>query len=878
LAAFVKAAAPRKAGLRLAVVLVAAWSIVAPALRLSPTTIPEHYDIHLTPDFVTDTFAGRVGVNVRLSEQSRAITLHAAEIDFHEVTIAAGGTTQVASVTLDPVSETATLTVPQPIPAGAAAIAMRYTGRLNDQLRGFYLSRANNRDYAITQLEATDARRAFPSFDEPAMKATFAVTATIDTKDTAISNGRLISDTPGPGADKHTLTFATTKRMSPYLVALAVGDWTCVTGGADGIPIRVCGTPNHKDEFGFALESTEFALRYFNRYFSIAYPFEKLDIVAVPDFSAGAMENTGAIFVREQVLALPKDGGTLARRKQTAQYIAHEVAHQWFGDLVTMAWWDDIWLNEGFATWMEYRPMQESHPEWHGALDEVRDTQRAMALDALRTTRPVRTAVETPDQINQVFDAIAYQKTAAIIRMVEGYAGAAGYRDGINAYLKKFAFANATGEGFWTTLAAATRKPVDRVLASFITQRSMPIVMAEMRCVGGNTELVLSQRPIADAVPASTLWDIPICYKRERNGKVQPAACALLSARTQTAKLDGCSAWVFANVDSRGYYRTSYEGRNLRALGEAARTGQLTPLEQTTLLEDLWALVPLGEQSLAEYLALSSQLVKSRLSPAIATALSRINHISEWVVEEPQRPAFQRWVRETVRPLMARLGWTPEPREPEDIQTLRSAVIFTMGNAGRDLDVLREARRLARLHVTGAARLHPSIVDTTLRLGAIEGDVELYEQYLARIAGARSSEEMQYLGALAFFADPNLVKRTLAHATSPDIRAQDAPTLIRQLMQRPSASAATWEHLKTNWDTVVRSFGIFQGIPAVVGSVQHLCDMRSRDDIARFFGTHPVAGTDRTLQQSLENIERCAATKSAQAKNLAAFLADAARH
>ena len=524
-----------KARLALAVVLIATWSSISPAQRLAAAVTPEHYDIHLAPDFATDTFAGEVAVRVRLGQPTRSITLNAAEIDFHEVDDCrsrhhAGRTHRRWTAA----AETATLTVPESIPAGLATIAMRYTGKLNDQLRGFYLSRANARDYAITQLEATDARRAFPSFDEPSMKATFAMSATIDARDTAISNGRLLSDTPGPGAGKHTLKFATTKRMSAYLVALAVGDWECIAGRSDGIPIRVCGTPDRKHELGFALESAEAALRYFNRYFAIPYPFEKLDIVAVPDFAAGAMENVGAIFFREQFLVVAKDGGTPRGRTQTARYIAHEIAHQWFGDLVTMQWWDDIWLNEGFATWMEYRPMQEFRPEWNGALQEVRDTQGAMNLDALSATRPIRTQVETPEEINQVFDAIAYQKTAAVIRMVEGYAGAARFRDGINAYLKKFAFANATGEGFWTTLASVTKKPIDRVLESFVTQSSMPLVRIETRCAGSTTELSMSQRPLSDAVPASTLWDIPVCYKRERAGKAEPAACVLLSAGTQT--------------------------------------------------------------------------------------------------------------------------------------------------------------------------------------------------------------------------------------------------------------------------------------------------------------------------------------------------------
>ncbi len=737
-----------KTRLALAVVLLTAWSIVAPAQRLVRTVIPEHYDIHLVPDFATDMFAGEVTIKVRLTQPARTITLHAAEIEFHEVSIAANGTSQMASVILDPGTNTAALTVPQALPHGEASIAIRYTGRLNDQLRGFYLSRANGRDYAVTQLEPTDARRAFPSFDEPAMKATFAVSVTIDSRDTAISNGRLLSDTPGPGAGKHTLQFATTRRMSPYLVALTVGDWECVASRADGIPIRVCGTPNRKDQLGFALEATEFALQYFNRSFAIRYPFEKLDIVAVPDFSAGAMENTGAIFFREQFLVIPTDGGTAERRKQIARYIGHEIAHQWFGDLVTMEWWNDIWLNEGFATWMEYRPMVEWKPEWNAALEEVRDTQRAMALDALRATRPVRTTVETPEQINEVFDAIAYQKTAAIIRMVEGYVGAESYRDGINAYLKKFAYANATGEGFWTTLAAATKKPIDRVLQSFITQGSMPLVKVETRCAGDSTEVVFSQRPISPAAPSSTLWDIPVCYKREHGGKVQPSVCILLSAKTQTTKLNGCSSWVFANVDSRGYYRTSYEADNLRALGEAVTNNELNLLEQTTLVEDLWTLVRLEERNIAEYLSLSSQLMKGRLSPVISTALSRINYISESLIDESLRPAFRNWVRQVVGPLVERLGWTPRANESDEIQGLRSDALFTLGNAGADAAILLEARRLANLHVSGAAPLHPSILDTALQLGAIEGDAAMYDQYLSRMRGSPTpGEQAQYPGS-----------------------------------------------------------------------------------------------------------------------------------
>lgn len=302
--------------------------MVARAQRLQGVAIPEHYDLHLTPDLPANTFVGDVSITVRLTQPARSITLNAAEMEFLETTIAAGGGTQTATVALDANQETATLTVPRLLPAGPATINIRYNGQLNGQLRGFYLSEANNRKYAITQLEPTDARRAFPCFDEPAMKATFAVAATIDSGDTAISNGRMLTDTPGPGAGKHTLRFSTSPKMSSYLVALAVGDWACISGGADGVPIRVCGTPDRKDQLGFSLLAAEFAMRYFNRYFTIKYPFEKLDILGVPDFSAGAMENAGAIIFREQLLLTDERTASNGNREQVVGFINHEMGHQ----------------------------------------------------------------------------------------------------------------------------------------------------------------------------------------------------------------------------------------------------------------------------------------------------------------------------------------------------------------------------------------------------------------------------------------------------------------------------------------------------------------------------------------------------------------------
>ena len=424
---------------------VCAMGGAARAQRLPHNVTPVSYDLKFTPDLAKGTFAGEARIQVVLAEASDKITLNSAELKITSAQVTAGGQTQTATVSYDTGKEQATLALPNTIAAGPATLQLAFDGILNDELRGFYLSKTPRRHYAVTQFEPTDARRAFPSFDEPAYKAVFNITMVIDKGDTAISNGRIVSDTPGPGEDKHTVVFSPSPKMSSYLVAFMVGDFQCVSGSQDDIPVRVCSIPEQKNMLAYALQTAEDNLKFYDKYYAIKYPYGKLDNIAFPDFAAGAMENTAAITYRDSALLIDPASASVGTKQGVVQTMTHEMAHQWFGDLVTMEWWDDIWLNEGFATWMSWKPMEAAHPDWHMEMGEISETDNALGVDAVSAVRPIHAdKANTPAEINALFDGIAYNKAASVLRMTEAYVGPEVFRQGANNYLAAHKYANAT--------------------------------------------------------------------------------------------------------------------------------------------------------------------------------------------------------------------------------------------------------------------------------------------------------------------------------------------------------------------------------------------------------------------------------------------------
>jgi len=870
---------------------------LAGAQRLPLSVVPENYDLTFTPDLAKAAFTGVETIQVKVLKPTTSITLNAAELEFASVAVTQGDLAQPAQATFAPEKEQVTLSVPREIQAGPASIRIEYSGVLNDKLRGFYLAKTRLRNYAVTQFEATDARRAFPSFDEPAFKATFDVTLIIDKTDTAISNGRLMADVSGPGADKHTLKFSTTSKMSTYLVAMAVGDFQCSESSADNIPIRVCGTPDKKPLQAAALRYAGEILKFYNAYYGIPYPFGKLDIVGLPDFEAGAMENTGAIFYRESALFIDDNNSAVSFHQLVFEILAHEMAHQWFGDLVTMKWWDNVWLNESFATWMALKPSQALHPEWNAALDAVGETNRALEVDALANTHPIRARAETPEEINELFDVISYEKGASVLRMVEAYVSPEVFQRGVNTYLRRFAYGNATAEDFWSALTQASGRPVDKIMPTFVEQPGAPLVTVKSACVTPpattvssgrssrsrrsrrrvvqphpKTEITLSQqrfRADAGASKGGGLWTVPVCIKADG---AKPF-CQILSQPTQTVPVAGCSTWSLVNANASGYYRTRYDAASLQKLSSIAVT-ELSPAERMSLLDDETALVWAGQESVAQFMDLVAALNQDAERGVMQSYTPALDAIRNYAVADQDQPAFRSWIRSNFTPMFAKIGWTPAPGEAPDTREVRSQLINLLGALARDPELIRRSVELARQYLKDASSLDPTMAANVLDVAASSNDAELFNGYLTALSDPASTPEVvnNVAGALAQFTDAQLLARWLDKIISPETRSQDVAFYLGAVLDNPADQQAAWSWVKEHWPQVSAKTTMSSG-SRIVFATQFFCDATMRDDVQNFFTQHRVPSSERTLKQSIENINSCISFRAHQQPSLTGWLA-----
>jgi aminopeptidase N len=841
------------------------------AQRLADGVTPKHYTLRFAPDLAGENFTGSARIQVDVAAPGSTIVLNALELAVSDARVTQAGKTSAASVALDAGKQRATLTVAAPLSPGPAQIDLVFSGALNKQLAGFYLTTTSKRRYAATQLAATDARRMFPCFDEPALKATFDVSVVLDEGDIGISNGPQVSDVPGPAAGKHTVTFATTPRMSTYLVALLVGDFECATGSVEGIPLRVCATPGQQAMTTFALEATKGVLSFYNRYYGVRYPFEKLDQIAIPDFAFGAMENTAAIVYREAALLVDQATAPLQQKRWVAEIVAHEISHQWFGDLVTMKWWDDVWLNEGFATWMSAKAVDAWKPEWSAGAEEVQTMTYALWTDSLASTRPIHAAAETPAEIAQLFDGIAYQKTGSVLRMIESYIGAETFRQGVNAYIGRHAYANASAEDFAAALAAAARQPIDRVLMDFVRQPGLPLVSVTSACQGQSTAVSLVQhRFFLDRErlrqPSPELWSVPVCL-RAADGKPM---CRLLTAERDSVTMPGCQDAVFANANACGYYRTAYVPEAARRI---ARSTSVRPDERALFLADQGALMYGGKVDLAQFLDLADAQKPRVERLPLEEIFWTLRTVRQEVARAADRPAFERWARTLVQPLVAELGLRSRPDDSDEQKKYRSAVVRFASEVGRDPDVVSQLLDVANAYMAGSKDVDPALVDPAFAAVTRSGDPAMYERFLELSKKPSNPlDRERYVHSLAAFENEALVKRTLEHAMTPEVRGQDVLDLVFTAFRNPAGRRVAWSFLKPNFDAVVAKAGTMLG-SGLVGVVGSACEADLIADMDAFFATKKVPGAERALQQGLERARNCVDLKQRQQDVLHGWLA-----
>ena len=836
------------------------------AQRLSQTVKPEHYTLKLTPDLKGATFTGQESIDVALNEPASAITLNAAEIKFEKVTAIVAGKAVVAKVIEDPAKQQATFDFGQLLPAGKLTLEITYTGILNNELRGFYLSKTAKRNYAVTQFESTDARRAFPSFDEPAFKATFAITLVVDKGDTAISNTNIVKDVPVSGEQKHAITFAVTPRMSTYLVAFLVGDFQCLSGSSDGVPIRACATPDQVQYGVFALKSAEYILHYYNNYFGIKYPMPKLDMIALPDFEAGAMENFGAITYRETDLLLDSKHASVGAQRNVALVVAHEMAHQWFGDMVTMQWWDNIWLNEGFATWMENKPVEAWKPEWNMAGEVAADSQGTLNLDAQRITRTIRAKADTPDEINEMFDGISYGKAGAVLLMVENYVGKETFRQGVHKYLAAHLYSNATAEDFWSAQTEVSHKPVDKIMNSLVSQPGEPILT--FGPVNGSSVSVTQQRFFLNAKnkpEAAETWTIPICFKAPGSNK-----CEVLSALQQNLAVPAAPLF-FANAEGKGYYRSSYPEDVYGKLVAHVET-DLTPTERISLLGDSWALMRAGKTTVGSYLDLTTAVSHDMSPEVIGLVRANLNTIDTQIAgTSEERGQLSGWVRSHFSAEYKRLG-SPQASDTPSRRELRAELLALVAGLGKDQDAIDDAKAIYARSVADPGSVESTLANEALVIAARNGDEALFNQLQKESTDAPNPQlRSDGLHALVLFRDPVLAKRALDYAVSGQVRNQDAAGFIASELRNRDTRDLAWQYIQDNWDKVAAQLTEFGGA-YIVGSTGAFCSTDRIAQVNDFFAAHKVAASARALARAKDQINDCIDLRAEQEDNLKTWL------
>jgi puromycin-sensitive aminopeptidase len=819
------------------------------AFRLPLDVRPLRYDALLSVDVEGRRFEGELTLTLQLARPAAELVLHATELELTRSVAEAGGLEQPATVTMVTASETVRLAFARPLPAGPVTLRLAWRGRFCEGLRGLYLAGPG---LAATQFEAADARRVFPCLDEPGFKAPWRLTIEAPEGAVVLSNGVAEGVEAVGGRSRH--RFAETPPLPTYLVAVVVGPLaSCPADQVRGVLTRTWASPEKAALLEFGQEAARAALPRLEDYFGLPYAFGKLDQVGLPEFEAGAMENAGLITYREVALLLDPVTASLAQRKRIAEVVTHELAHQWFGNLVTMTWWDDLWLNEAFATWIAFLVVDDWRPEWRVWLDFDQGKASALALDALRSTHPVHAPVRTVAEATEAFDLITYEKGGAVLRMLEGYLGRERFRDGIRRYMRRHARGNAVAADLWRALGEASGEPVLELAEAWIDSPGFPLLSVTVE----GTTLRVSQRRFfsrpGDAEP-SARWPVPLVLRYQAAGQLRERRLVLREP-VQMVTLEGPPDWLVANAGATGFYRVALDaGLRDRVAGHL---DQLGPAERVGLLADEWALVRCGERPVDAWLKLALAFAGEIDHAVLDELVARLGMLDHRLVAARDRPRLAALVRERYGVAWHGAGWESRTGEGDADRLRRAALLRAVGLLGRDPATSSEAAvRLERFAAGDQGALEPNLVDAAVALAARGGDAGRYGQFQARFEReVEPAWRRRWLLALSAFEDPALVERSLALLFGDGVPLQDWASFAAGLLLNPVARTPMWVRLRAEWPAVTAKLANAPMLLRRVVEAAGLLTTRAELEEARaFFADHPVEAVKAAVTQTLERL------------------------
>ncbi len=868
----------RSLRLALALCALSAFAAEAPKLLLPDDIRPIKYAADLTLIPGDKTFSGAIDIDIELAKPASLIWLNATDITIRQATIAS------LPAAIEPGnSDFVGLRSAKILSPGPARIHVVYQGKISEKSSaGIFQGLDGKQPYLFTQFETTDARRAFPCFDQPGFKTPWQITVHVPKDHTAVSNTSPVSETDESNGMKK-VVFAPSRPLPSYLVAIAVGPFEFVDAGKAGthrIPVRIVTPKGKANQAKYAAEVTATLIDRLESYFGIPFPFEKCDNVAIPlTFGFGAMENAGLVTYAQNLILADPAIDTEQRQRTYASVAAHELAHQWFGDLVTLAWWDDTWLNEAFATWTSAKIIAEWKPEWHSRLSDLNGKFGAMGKDSLVAARKIRQPIKSKDDISNAFDGITYQKGASVIRMFESWVGEKKFQAGVTAYLKRYSYKNARVGDFLDAIAATGQPQLTRAFATYLEQPGFPLISVNLNCSAA-PELSLSQKrylPTGSTGNAKQVWQTPVCV-RYQTARGDQKECFLLdkpAARFRLAHATSCPANLSANADAAGNYITRYDSALLAKL---LSSDYLNAAERMTLLDDLTSLLNTGEIPQSDVLTAAATFAKAPERQIVGLAQSAVSATSRFLPAN-LLPNYARFVQKTFGARAQQLGWSSKPGEDSDIELQRAGIVPFVAAQGDGTALREQARRLTAEWLKTRKGIDAIMVNPVLTTAAQFGDRALFDTMTAELKKTTDRQQRsRILGAMASFRDPAIARAAMDMVIHSEIDIRESLYLLLGPPSARETEKLPFEFVKANYDELLKHLptgGGFDAGAMLPRVASNACDQASRQEFVGFFAerSKKFTGGAHSYDQVLETIRLCEAQKSARAADIAAFFA-----